>query len=144
MKENFKWPELLSDCLELALKDFKSCIEDPHYTIDLAVWHLPSADGVCLVCLGGAVIAQTFGQSRTFESVPSDLDSRTDIILGALDLLRLGRIDEAIRRFKGIATPPGVKDTVLPVRNNLDEEDTLDEFQEDMGNIVIVLRDASN
>lgn len=93
-------PENFSDFVELAVEDLKKCIVDPRYEINIGSWHEPSKYGTCIVCLGGAVLAQSFHMPRhvsffSLESIDQGLMNRLD----ALDLLANGRIELAILKI---------------------------------------------
>lgn len=57
-------PNTLSGLLELAVQDAQKCEALPElYRLDMGQWHTPEA-GVCVICMAGAVIAQTLGVSH--------------------------------------------------------------------------------
>lgn len=56
-------PNKLSDLLELAVRDVQKCEAEPaRFALHMGNWHRPDAGkGVCVVCMAGAVMAQTIG-----------------------------------------------------------------------------------
>jgi hypothetical protein len=88
-------PRALSEWLELALEDLRKCEQDPRYEIDMSSWHHP-AEGVCLVCLGGAVMAQTGEVPLERTTYPHHMTPEFARILQALDYLRSGDIESAL------------------------------------------------
>jgi len=59
-----KLPEPGAKLLKLALDDMEVLMEDGRYEMDSGYWHAPDEDdGVCAVCLAGAVIANTLGRA---------------------------------------------------------------------------------
>ena len=83
----------LSDMLRLAIKDYRACIADPNYVINMTDWHIPiTQDGekLCSVCLAGAVMAKTCKALPSYYYVASDHDICSQ--LRVLDRLRSGDI----------------------------------------------------
>jgi len=52
-------PSDLACLIKVAHDDLVACERDPRYVINMSRWHEPRADGKCLVCLAGAVMAKT-------------------------------------------------------------------------------------
>ena len=88
-------PDKPSELIRLALADLALCAADPNYRIDMGEWHKPE-DGVCQVCLAGAVMAKSLNASRAAELYSSDFpenrqkikvldDFRNGIVCVALD-----------------------------------------------------------
>jgi hypothetical protein len=88
-------PRALSEWLELALEDLRKCEQDPRYEIDMSIWH-SSRGSVCLVCLGGALMAQTGEVPPERSLFPHDIPDEFARILQAMDYLRLGYIHLAL------------------------------------------------
>jgi hypothetical protein len=82
-----KLPDKLSDLIALALRDLEACEQDPDYKIDMEFWHAPK-DGVCLVCLAGAVLSQSCGVEKDVKMYPSRVDSPIRRKLYVLDAVR--------------------------------------------------------
>jgi len=80
-------PTTLSGLLRCAVEDAKKCDKDPRYTLDMTEWHQP-IDGVCHVCMAGAVIAQRLKMLP----IVNFLDDAFDIPEWAddIDYMRLG------------------------------------------------------
>lgn len=56
--KNITLPDKPSELIRLALADLALCAADPNYRIDMTDWHSPD-NGVCQVCLAGAVMAKS-------------------------------------------------------------------------------------
>ena len=52
-------PNKLSDLLEVAVKDARLLARTPGYRLRMSRWYDRDSDGVCNVCLAGAVMANT-------------------------------------------------------------------------------------
>lgn len=85
-----KLPNKLSDLLELAIKDLKSCEADPKFVIDMLNWCKETSDGTCGICLAGAVMVRSLG---IITNSPNHVKEGYKLL--ALDSLRSGRIHEA-------------------------------------------------
>lgn len=95
----------LWEWLEKSLHDLQLCEQDrKHYRIDMEHWHSPyKPGGVCLVCLGGSLLAQTFHLSPHVKAGIGD-GSATQLywhLLHAINDLRRGEILEALRTARG-------------------------------------------
>ena len=92
-------PNKLSDLLELAMKDVRAIEEDPRYRLDMSHWHMPSIEtpGVCLVCMAGAVMANTLEISPTqnFGEPHILVDYMNGPAIRAIDLMRKGAFEAA-------------------------------------------------
>lgn len=99
-------PSLPSALIRLALSDLSQCEKDPHYTINMNVWHDPEhEDGICHVCLAGAVMAKTLAYPHDRTVLPSITLHYPE--LSALDHFRTGDISSALRCLH-IPLPPGI------------------------------------
>ena len=93
----------------LALSDLRKCEADPtRFLINMGTWHSPG-DGLCRVCLAGAILAQTFKIPDDEIYVPrlffmEDLDRA----LLAIDRFHLGWIDDGLKDL-GLTLPKGMK-----------------------------------
>ena len=65
-----KPPSRLSDLIEMAIQDARSLDRDI-YEPNAREWHLPT-NGICMVCLTGAMIAQTMGEDPETDTEPKD------------------------------------------------------------------------
>ena len=90
-----------SELIRVALDDLWQCQHDPAYKIAMDDWHRPYVDGKtgvpsCLVCLGGAVMAQTLKVDITHHVVAREFERLPGWeCLEALDLFRTGAVHEA-------------------------------------------------
>ena len=96
-----KLPNKPCELISLALSDFRKCLEDVNYKIDMRVCHAPGIYH-CSICLVGAVLAQTFEVSQHSHISPSEYfgkeqDKSDRDKLEALDFFRRGEIRLGIR-----------------------------------------------
>lgn len=100
-------PSKPSELVELAILDLKAIEQNPNYLIDMDSWHVgsyrdhPNIERPrCLVCLAGAVMAQSLGIETTMTVKPwdpiFDEDDSTKNKLEALDSFRSGDIYNGI------------------------------------------------
>ena len=83
-------PKRLSDLVELAIKDARGLDPDIYEPAE-SYWHRPSSDGLCRICLAGAVLAGTLGYSPDLDIDPQKIgDDRWERALIALEELRTG------------------------------------------------------
>ena len=112
-----KLPDKPSELIRVALKDIRACEASDKYLIDMCSWHARARPGFnlkCAVCFAGAVMAQTLGADPERDYHPSDFDGDTNSKMYALDRLRVGDVEGAIREL-------GVR--------SVEEEGILDERQ---------------
>ncbi|MDE2905463.1 MAG: hypothetical protein OXQ28_05195 [Acidobacteriota bacterium] len=105
-------PDKLSDLIELAIADARK-LDRYDYAPTWMTWHRRNpADGKCMVCLAGAVIAGTLGCAReTIIDIAAEdsADPRSTTItdepwrraLRALDSAREGHWNEAFENLRG-------------------------------------------
>lgn len=87
-------PNKLSDLLELAVRDSLKCEAEPaRYRLDMGSWHSPGRDGICHVCLAGAVLAQTLGVAA--DEWVNWTDVKGQAKLQAINEMRVGSFDDA-------------------------------------------------
>lgn len=131
-------PEKLSDCILLALEDLERVEKDARYTVDMDTWH--KANGVCRVCLAGAVISGLVNDPCISVS-PIDVLGPSSSQLCALDAVRLGFVRGAVTQYTNQAWSevrhiPGF----VPVKKySLYDPDA---FKTDLRNIAAMLREA--
>lgn len=92
-------PSQPSALLRLALGDLEEAENSGDYRVDMHVWHCPDRDDVCVVCLGGAVMAFSLNVAQdNFITDPRDSqwDKDTAWRLMALDAFRLGTLQIAL------------------------------------------------
>lgn len=90
-------PTKASEAIRLALADLEKCEANPHYRINMGLWHGRKAStGPCYVCLAGAVMAQTLGTPRTATRAPYEFRNSDnpawESILEGLNSVRIGYI----------------------------------------------------
>ena len=89
-----------SELIRVALEDLVLCAEnDAEYEINMGTWHEPYGTGnttVCLVCLSGAVMAQSLDVATNREVDPNSFDRQTQSQLLMLNHLRMGNLGEAV------------------------------------------------
>jgi len=93
-------PDKLSDLIEVALKDLSKVEKNPRYVVDMGVWHDDMMEGVCHVCLAGAVLAGTckLPHDQVWYPAVINFGSTTSKLI-ALDFARRGNLDAALRRM---------------------------------------------
>lgn len=114
MKNNIL-PDTLHETVLVAKKDLLAIKENPNYKLDMGIWHtFDKQKNKCLVCLAGAVLANTY-KINLFEYVSIvSLENQPDSHkLIALDEIRGGYIPSAIRCFYGGKSRPLEYDEVL-------------------------------
>lgn len=122
----------LSDLAEAALADLEAVEKDERYVVDMESWHEP-ADGVCMVCLAGAVMANRLVCNPTVTLMPSMLHEAQK--LRSLNLLRMGIISGALEQF-GITNSP-----LFPYAVIANYAKNRDQFFADMRGIITLLRE---
>lgn len=89
-----KLPDKPSQLIRVALRDLEKCERSKKYKIDMDMWYSPN--GVCKVCLAGAVLAQTlkFKSSEHLSLYGNDcgLSDDTRNKMSAIDGFRCGGI----------------------------------------------------
>ena len=86
-------PDKPSELIRVALADLNKVERSKKYVVDMGDWHLPD-DGVCYVCLAGAVMAKTLGVSPKREMEP--WQTKYDQKLQAIDSFREGSIHNGL------------------------------------------------
>lgn len=84
-----------------ALEDIKDCARDRRYKINMGDWHYPRQDTggdfvVCEVCFAGASMAARYGINCEVDRTPSEMPKRSRRMLEALDIFRLGFVQDAL------------------------------------------------
>lgn len=92
-------PDKPSELIRVALADLAKVERSKKYRVEMGTWHEP-VDGVCEVCLAGAVMAKTL-KSYPNETLwaDTDFDDDTKNKLLALDFLRQGEVVEALEQL---------------------------------------------
>lgn len=100
-------PERLSAVIRLAVADSKKIATTPGYKLDMALWHQPAEledgspddNGVCAVCMAGAVLANSFGLQRNVEfrlTTSEDVPQQVVDLCRTIDRVRLGDMVGAV------------------------------------------------
>lgn len=69
-------PDRPSGMIRLGLADLERAENDSRYVVDMNDWHRPD-EGVCLVCMAGAVMAFSLGMDPTVDASPSRYGAST-------------------------------------------------------------------
>ena len=87
----------LSALIRVALHDLMLCHNDSEYEVNMGDWHTPNlhTEGVCAVCLGGSVMAQSLGADPQTDMSPKFFGRILEDQLYALNKLRLGNVSGA-------------------------------------------------
>lgn len=92
-----------SELLSLALADLEKCeANEDVFVIDMSGWYTKKYDDVCMVCLAGAVMAQTLKVELNNNEIayPDQFEHHTSLQLFAIDNLRTGQIFKAFGALK--------------------------------------------
>ena len=99
-----KLPDKPSELIRVALADLAKCEADPTYEIDMNVWHKGAAipTDTCLVCLAGAVMANSLRVAPTASVIPpaGGFESGDIGALFAIDSLRAGNVLAAVANLR--------------------------------------------
>lgn len=78
-----------------AIADFEAILGTPGYKIDMALWYFPRENGVCVVCMAGASMAQrTDGLARNVS--PSDYSEQDFRKFCSISTMRQGHFKYAL------------------------------------------------
>lgn len=83
-------PRHPGDLLRLAIKDLQLCQRSQGYKIDMAIWHRLQPDGLCHVCLAGAVVAKSLQQP--IGAYEQNIGLHNTMCMFAIDHFRKGRV----------------------------------------------------
>lgn len=113
---------LPSELLRLAVADVRKCLRSPRYRVDMTDWHSPAPDGVCEVCIAGAVMAQELDGKPDEALMPDFFGKIVGRRLSGLNKLREGDVIWGLIDM-------GVKiSRAVLVADSLREERGFDEF----------------
>ena len=106
--EFYSWevkpPERLSEAILMALHDLVDAEEDPSLDVNMGAWHQPyfrETKEFCYVCFAGAVMAKTLKTPVNESVTPGNFSERWERTFNALDSIRIGEVDHALRHFYG-------------------------------------------
>ena len=126
-------PNKLSELLRLAVWDAVACEQMPEtYELNMGLWHSPS-QGICRVCMAGAVMAQTLrmhpDDSVSGEPEDHDEDIATDENnpFFAIDSMREGEFIMAAQCIQGSYDGHGREALIAASKIVEDELDALSE-----------------
>lgn len=85
--------------LRRAVEDAIAVEKMEGYRLNMGVWHMPN--GVCKVCMAGAVMVKTLDVDRNCKSDPNDFGSDIEMKLYAINRLRMGGVKEAFHCIYG-------------------------------------------
>lgn len=130
-------PDRPSDLLTVALADLAAAERNPLYRVSMDTWHVPQ-DGVCSVCMAGAVMAGTLGMNPDRHLSPGDaevLGPDLEAKLQSLDDLRCGDLGEALSNL-GMELPE-----YLAARHHIPEyEDNVQGFHRELHKLAGLMR----
>lgn len=91
-------PDKASELIRLALADLRKSEENPNHVINMMEWHAPFPCERCMVCLAGAVMANTLKIPDNVSASPSNGSFSTDTCkkLIALNAFRVGNIHDGL------------------------------------------------
>ncbi len=127
-------PTKYSELLRLAVWDAIATENTPGYVLDMTLWHeLPEDDdvpvvgqeGLCRVCMAGAVLANTFHVPREMMCGPSYImrqDERASNALWAIDAMRCGLVPKELDHDPRLrAEAMHVERILEPIRSHFEE-----------------------
>lgn len=137
-------PKKLWQWIDAAEKDALAVADDPAYTFDMEVWHLPDPDqGVTHVCLAGAVMARTLNLPSQYSLGVDALPETVQAPLFALDDFRYLYFRKSLMRLYPDArrVPEGVNaaleeldcedDGLEPLEGDVEKSDIIKFFAHD-------------
>ena len=95
----YELPACMCGILRRAVEDAMAVEEMSGYRLNMDVWHSPN--GVCKVCMAGAVMVKTLGVSRSIGRDPTDFDRDTEMKLYAVNSFRVGMVISAYTHIYG-------------------------------------------
>jgi len=125
-----KLPDTPSALIRVALADLKKCEAMPGYRIDMTTFHTPTSNDVCLVCLAGAVMAQTLGVMKGGYSTPAHCPEELEKLI-ALDCFRVGDVEMGLCEL-GIEAPQDLLELWRGELEFTDYHDDPAQFHQDM------------
>lgn len=105
-------PTQPSALIRVALADLKSCEADDKYRINMSRWHAADQNGFCEVCMAGAVMAKSLGSDIDEHNGPRAFEGDLRDTFYAINLFRVGYIEDALACLKQPALMGDRVDTV--------------------------------
>lgn len=87
-----KLPDHPGDLIRLAIKDLEKVEKSKDYVVHMLDWHLPLKNGKCLVCMAGAVMANTLKVDKKYYAEPGRFGEQEKGKLNAINQFRVGDI----------------------------------------------------
>ncbi len=84
-------PTKLSELIRDAVHDAQEIEKREGYVLNMNAWHV-LVDGVCRVCMAGAIMVCRLGVKREVYARPENFSKRVDDLLLAVDAVRVGRL----------------------------------------------------
>jgi hypothetical protein len=91
-KAKKRLPSKISELIVLAVKDCKAVEKDKRYELNMGVFHAPSVNGKCHVCMAGAVMAKSLGTAIDQVAAPNLYSNKVQNQLNTLDSIRMGHL----------------------------------------------------
>ena len=94
-------PDKLSDLIIVAVEYLEKCEKDPRYLVDMDYWAYKGHDGVCMVCMAGAMIVQQHPEGFKSRNcyVPLRFVMSDRLKLCAINFVRTHRWEIALECF---------------------------------------------
>lgn len=108
-------PGCLCMLLRVAVADGMKIERTKGYVLDMSVWH--RANGVCRVCMAGAVMAVSLGIPRNKGALPSEMGSKVQQHLYAINDMRAGWFDAAYGSLHGKIFPRELRPAAQAARS---------------------------
>lgn len=132
-------PRVMSELIVLGLDDLRKVEQSKLYRVNMGDWHRPIGDK-CVVCLAGAVMAETLGTPIDSYEEPWDRDDGNVDQLLALDSLRIGDVCTAARELElPLDTPAAAGEFDRDIANYHDDKEA---FHKQMRQLADDLREA--
>jgi hypothetical protein len=114
-------PRTLWGLLKIACEDAQRLELNPRYRLNMGEWHNPRSALVCEVCMAGAVMARTLGESPERSATPGTFDEPTADRLYAINLLRGGVANDAYRALHGLESGAAIPCKARPALQRVEK-----------------------
>lgn len=88
-----------SELIRISLEDLRKVESDDRYVISMTNFHCHDSQGICMVCLAGAVMAKTLNVSIDALAAPASFPENERQLI-AIDALRLGCVSSAFKTLE--------------------------------------------